>query len=52
MDCQYYNGKLHTYHDSPITDILQMVGRANRPTDVLTLNVLCSVRYLKIHIRV
>ena len=33
MDTQYYNGKLHAYHDYPITDILQMVGRANRPQD-------------------
>merc|ERR1719509_350381 len=33
MDTQYYNGKLHAYHDYPVTDILQMVGRANRPTD-------------------
>ena len=30
MDTQYYNGKLHAYHDYPVTDILQMVGRANR----------------------
>ena len=34
MDTQYYNGKLHAYHDYPVTDILQMVGRANRPTEV------------------
>ena len=33
MDTQYYNGKLHAYHDYPVTDILQMVGRANRPTE-------------------
>ena len=33
MDTQYYNGKLHAYHDYPLTDILQMVGRANRPTE-------------------
>ena len=32
MDTQYYNGKLHAYHDYPVTDILQMVGRANRQT--------------------
>lgn len=31
MDTQYYNGKIHTYEDFPITDVLQMVGRANRP---------------------
>ena len=30
MDTQYYNGKLHAYHDYPMTDVLQMVGRANR----------------------
>ena len=30
MDMQYYNGKLHAYHDYPVTDILQMVSRANR----------------------
>lgn len=33
MDTQYYNGKQHAYHDYPVTDILQMVGRANRPTE-------------------
>ena len=33
MDTQYYNGKLHAYHDYPITDILQMVGRAIMPTE-------------------
>ena len=33
MDTQYYSGKLHAYHDCPVTDILQMVGRANRPTE-------------------
>ncbi|KAF8792805.1 U5 small nuclear ribonucleoprotein 200 kDa helicase-like [Argiope bruennichi] len=32
MDTQYYNGKIHTYEDYSITDVLQMVGRANRPT--------------------
>ena len=31
MDSQYYNGKIHAYEDYPITDVLQMVGRANRP---------------------
>ena len=30
MDTQFYNGKLHAYHDYPVTDILQMLGRANR----------------------
>ena len=24
MDTQFYNGKLHAYHDYPVTDILQM----------------------------
>ena len=24
MDTQYYNGKLHAYHDYPVTDILQV----------------------------
>lgn len=33
MDTQFYNGKLHAYHDYPVTDILQMLGRANRPTE-------------------
>jgi len=33
MDTQVYNGKIHAYEDYPITDILQMVGRANRPTE-------------------
>ena len=31
MDTQYYNGKIHAYEDYPITDVIQMVGRANRP---------------------
>jgi len=30
MDTQAYNGKLHVYEDYPITDVIQMVGRANR----------------------
>ncbi|RZF42849.1 hypothetical protein LSTR_LSTR003673 [Laodelphax striatellus] len=33
MDTQYYNGKIHAYEDYPITDVLQMVGRANRPLE-------------------
>lgn len=31
MDTQYYNGKIHAYEDYPVTDVLQMVGHANRP---------------------
>lgn len=31
MDTLYYEGKIHTYMDYPVTDVLQMVGRANRP---------------------
>ncbi|CAF1188389.1 unnamed protein product [Adineta steineri] len=31
MDTQYYNGQDHTYDDYPIVDVLQMIGRANRP---------------------
>ncbi|MFG1588236.1 hypothetical protein ACDT12_13180, partial [Staphylococcus aureus] len=30
MDTQSYNGKIHTYEDYPITDMLHMLGRANR----------------------
>lgn len=33
MDSQYYNGKNHSYEDYPITDVIQMIGRANRPLD-------------------
>ncbi|CAH0553226.1 unnamed protein product [Brassicogethes aeneus] len=33
MDTQFYNGKLHAYEDYPITDVQQMVGRANRPLE-------------------
>lgn len=33
MDTQFYNGKIHAYEDYPITDVLQMIGRANRPLD-------------------
>lgn len=32
MDTQYYNGKIHAYEDYPITDVLQMIGWANRPS--------------------
>lgn len=32
MDTQYYDGKSHSYEDYPVTDVLQMIGRANRPT--------------------
>ena len=31
IDTQYYNGKIHAYEDYPVTDVLQMIGRANRP---------------------
>ncbi|XP_043274954.1 putative U5 small nuclear ribonucleoprotein 200 kDa helicase isoform X2 [Venturia canescens] len=33
MDTQSYNGKTHAYEDYPITDVLQMVARANRPLE-------------------
>uniref|UniRef100_A0A8C4R0H8 Helicase C-terminal domain-containing protein n=1 Tax=Eptatretus burgeri TaxID=7764 RepID=A0A8C4R0H8_EPTBU len=32
MDTQFYNGRIHAYVDYPIYDVLQMVGRANRPS--------------------
>ena len=31
MDTQHYDGSEHRYVDYPITDILQMMGRACRP---------------------
>lgn len=31
MDTQYYDGRGHRYVDYQVTDILQMIGRANRP---------------------
>ncbi|CDS42389.1 U5 small nuclear ribonucleoprotein 200 kDa [Echinococcus multilocularis] len=31
LDTQDYNGKIHAYEDYPIIDMIQMVGRANRP---------------------
>ncbi|CAK8692210.1 U5 small nuclear ribonucleoprotein 200 kDa helicase-like [Clavelina lepadiformis] len=31
MDTQHYNGKIHAYVDYPIYEVLQMIGRANRP---------------------
>ncbi|BFY98347.1 hypothetical protein BsWGS_01387 [Bradybaena similaris] len=31
MDTQYYDGKMHSYEDYPVTDVLQMIGKANRP---------------------
>lgn len=33
MDTQCYNGKTHSYEDYPTTDVLQMIGRANRPLE-------------------
>ncbi|XP_059610853.1 U5 small nuclear ribonucleoprotein 200 kDa helicase [Phlebotomus argentipes] len=33
MDTQYYNGKNHSYEDYPVTDVMQMIGRANRPLE-------------------
>ena len=30
MDTQYYTGKYHAYHDYPVTDVMQMIGRAGR----------------------
>lgn len=33
MDTQFYDGRHHAYEDYPITDVLQMIGRANRPLD-------------------
>ena len=31
MDTQFYDGKNHSYEDYPVTDVLQMIGKANRP---------------------
>ncbi|KAI8793415.1 U5 small nuclear ribonucleoprotein 200 kDa helicase [Biomphalaria glabrata] len=31
MDTQYYDGKMHSYEDYPAHDVLQMIGKANRP---------------------
>ncbi|XP_065882563.1 U5 small nuclear ribonucleoprotein 200 kDa helicase-like [Dysidea avara] len=39
MDTQYYDGRGHRYVDYAVTDILQMVGQANRP--VLDTNAVC-----------
>ncbi|XP_034244320.1 putative U5 small nuclear ribonucleoprotein 200 kDa helicase isoform X2 [Thrips palmi] len=33
MDTQLYNGKIHAYEDYPVTDVLQMIGFANRPLE-------------------
>ena len=33
MDTQVYNGKIHAYEDYAITDVLRMMGRANRPLE-------------------
>ncbi|KAF6208456.1 hypothetical protein GE061_016912 [Apolygus lucorum] len=33
MDTQFYNGHLHVYDDYPIVEVIQMVGRANRPLE-------------------
>lgn len=31
MDTQYYDGKMHSYEDYPVPNVLQMIGKANRP---------------------
>lgn len=33
MGVQYYEGKEHRYVDYPVMDVLQMMGRACRPTE-------------------
>eukprot|EP00124_Ichthyophonus_hoferi_P001685 Ihof_evm4s95 gene=Ihof_evmTU4s95 len=33
MDTQFYDGRNHSYVDYPITDMLQMCGRANQPKE-------------------
>ncbi|EDS43282.1 pre-mRNA-splicing helicase BRR2 [Culex quinquefasciatus] len=33
MDTQFCNGKSHSYDVYPVTDVMQMVGRANRPLE-------------------
>lgn len=33
MDTQDYNGKIHAYEDYAVTDVLRMLGRANRPLE-------------------
>ena len=33
MGVQYYEGKEHRYIDYPVMDVLQMMGRACRPTE-------------------
>lgn len=33
MDTQSYNGQQHMYEDYPLTDLIQMAGRANRPRE-------------------
>lgn len=33
MDTQFYNGKNHSYEDYAVTDVMQMIGKANRPLD-------------------
>jgi len=33
MGVQYFEGKEHRYVDYPVTDVLQMMGRACRPTE-------------------
>lgn len=31
LDTQWYNGRIHAYEDYPVTDVMHMLGRANRP---------------------
>lgn len=49
---EYYDGKTKRYVDMPITDVLQMMGRAGRPqfdtegyAVVLVINLLISCNY-------
>lgn len=44
MDTQYYDGKIHSYTDYSITDILKMMGRAARPLkdDIAKITILCE----------
>jgi pre-mRNA-splicing helicase BRR2 len=35
MGVQFYEGKEHRYIDYPVMDVLQMMGRACRPLEVL-----------------
>ena len=53
---EYFDGKLGRYVDFPVTDVLQMIGRAGRPqydTQAGDENVyICAYIYVYVYVRI